>query len=88
MTWTMITLPKDETDDFLNEAARLGYQARHFLILAKERVAEVPGPIEREISITRMHNGTKVGVRFVGQEAMRWPALAIAALKAGKLGSI
>ena len=88
MAWNMFTLPKDETDDFLNEAARLGYQARHFLILAKERVAEVPGPIEREISITRMHNGTKVGVRFVGKEAMVWPALAVEALKKGRLGSI
>lgn len=88
MAWNMLTLPKDETDDFLNEATRFGYQTRHFLILAKERVSEVPGPIEREISITRMNNGTKVGVRFIGQEAMRWPALAIAALKAGKFGSI
>lgn len=88
MTWSMITLPKDETDDFLNEAARMGYQRKSFLILAKERAPQVPGPLEREIHITRMHNGTKVGIRFVGQEAMRWPALAIAALKAGKLGSI
>lgn len=88
MAWNMLTLPKDETDDFLNEVSRLGYQKRQFLILARERVAEVPSPIEREVSVTRMHNGTKVGVRFVGKEAMRWPALAIAALKAGKLGAI
>lgn len=88
MTWTMITLPKDETDDFLNEATRLGYQTRHFLILAKERAPQVPGPIEREVCITRMHNGSKVGISFVGQEAMVWPALAVAALKAGRFGSI
>ena len=83
MAWNMLTLPKDETDDFLNEATRLGYQTRHFLILAKER-----GPIEREVCITRMHNGSKVGISFVGQEAMVWPALAVAALKAGRFGSI
>ena len=88
MTWTMITLPKDETDDFLNEASRLGYQIRQFLILAKERAPQVPGPLEREIHITRMHNGSKVGVSFVGKEAMVWPALAVSALKAGRLGSI
>ena len=88
MAWNMLTLPKDETDDFLNEASRLGYQTRHFLILGRERVAEVPSPIEREVSITRMHNGTKVGIRFVGKDAMRWPALAVAALKSGKLGAI
>lgn len=88
MTWTMITLPKDETDDFLNEASRLGYQPRHFLILAKERAPQVPGPIEREVYITRMHNGSKVGIRFVDKEAMVWPALAVSALKAGRLGSI
>lgn len=88
MTWTMITLPKDETDDFLKEASRLGYQIRNFLILAKERVPKVPGPLEREVYITRMHNGSKVGISFVGQEAMVWPALAVAALKAGRFGSI
>lgn len=88
MAWKMLTLPKDETEDFLNEASRLGYQTRHFLILAKERVAEVPSPIEREVSITRMDNGTKVGIRFVGKEAMIWPALAVSALKTGRFGPI
>lgn len=86
MTWTMITPPKDETDDFLNEVSRLGYQTRHFLILAKERTPKVPGPLEREVHITRMHNGSKVGVDFIGKEAMCWPALAVEALKAGKFG--
>lgn len=88
MTWSMITLPKDETDDFLNEAARMGYQRKSFLILAKERAPQVPGPLEREIHITRMHNGSKVGISFVGKEAMVWPALAVSALKAGRFGPI
>ncbi len=88
MAWTMITLPTDETDDFLNEATRMGYQKKSFLILARENAPQTPGPLEREISVTRMHNGTKVGVRFVGKDAMVWPALAVSALKAGRFGPI
>lgn len=88
MTWAMVNLPADETEDFFNEASRLGYQKRHFLILAKERVPNAPGPIEREVYITRMHNGTKIGIEFVGSDAMCWPLKALEALKAGKLGSV
>ncbi len=87
MAWNMLTLPKDETDDFFNEVSRLGYQKRHFLILARERVSDIPGPIDREVSITRMHHGTKVGVRFIGHDAMCWPVKALESVKAGQLGS-
>lgn len=81
-------MPADEVDDFFNEVTRLGYQKRNFLILAKERFPEVPGPIEREVYVARMHNGSKAGILFVGADAMRWPVCALTALKAGKLGSI